>query len=898
MGVLAALACLVFILSAFARLDDDPLNHIISQLEKWASANPVEKVCLQSDKPYYAAGDEVWFKAYITIGAGHQLSALSGVLNVELIDDRDSVKQRLKLPVKSGLTWGDLLLPDTLKAGNYRIRAYTNWMRNAGPAYFFDEAIAFSDAINNNIFTRASFSYNQGQINATIHYSDLNDTAYAGRQVSYTIGAAGKVIGKGNGQTDGKGNLQVTITNTDPQLLKHGRILTYITLADKKKAEQTILIKAATAGTVVQFFPEGGTLVNGNESKIAFKALGADGLGVDIKGVVTDDTNNRVAEFSSSHLGMGTFMLKPESGKTYQANITYPDGSQGTVALPAATDEGYSLVIDNSDAGLIHVKILPGPVVSASSSASEVLSLVAQAEGQVFYAGKSKPGSKFFTADLAKNKFPGGIVQFTLFSASGEPLNERLIFIDNHDQLKLETQTGQQVYHARQQVKIDLSVKDKDGNPVTGSFSAAVTNESIVPADENKQHSILIDLLLTSDLKGYVEQPGYYFNEQNHNSAADLDALLLTQGYRRFEWKQVLNDSYPASVYQPEKTLEISGHLKNLLGKPVANGRVTLFSSEGGIFMVDTVSDSKGNFVFNNLVFKDSVRFLVQARTAKNGKNIQVDIDNVQQAPTADFKNEPDFLQNGDEGSLAFLRNSNAVYANNIKYGINGRSILLKEVVIKDKRQTPLKNSENLNGPGNADQVIRAEDQVFAGCADIADCLQGRLFGVVFKNDTPYLVRSLHRPMQIILDGLYVDGSVLTTLNPSDIGSIEVLKSIEYTSVYGGHGNAGVLIITTKSGRPDYSYQRYAPGVLNYMPRGYTKVREFYAPQYHDPKTNTQIPDLRSTVYWNPYLITGKEGRAGFDYFNADAKGTYRVVIEGMDINGHLGRMVYRYSVQ
>src|SRR5207253_2009423 len=107
------------------------------------STNTIEKVYLQLDKPYYAAGDNMWFKAYVT--ANNKPSTLSGTLNVELIDNRDSVKHRIKLPINDGITWGDFSLPDTLHAGSYRVVAYTNWMRNAGADYFFDRTIAIGN---------------------------------------------------------------------------------------------------------------------------------------------------------------------------------------------------------------------------------------------------------------------------------------------------------------------------------------------------------------------------------------------------------------------------------------------------------------------------------------------------------------------------------------------------------------------------------------------------------------------------------------------------------------------------------------------------------------------------------------------------------------------------------
>ncbi|HEY4326599.1 MAG TPA: TonB-dependent receptor [Mucilaginibacter sp.] len=893
---------LVIILSSFIKIDDDPINKIVEQFNKWFSSHPIEKVYLQLDKPYYAIGDDIWFKAYVTAGSEHRLSTISCVLNVELINEKDSVKQSVKLPVTNGLTWGDFILSDSLKEGNYRIRAYTNWMRNEGEAYFFDKTFTIINSISNNVFTNTTYTYNSMQeggrkVNAAIAYADLNGRPYAENTVGYEITLGSKIIAKGHGQTDGKGVLNINFMDSMPGQLTSGRIVTDLRLPNKKIVTKSILIKAASDKVDVQFFPEGGNLINGDNAKIAFKAVSADGLGADIKGIITDNNDNQVATFSSTHLGMGVFDLTPESGKTYKAAITYADGSQNNVQLPATSDNGYALSIDNSQADIISIKVLPGEAVRKSASQNGEMSLVGQCGGVIFYAGKSKPGSKSFTAAIPKSKFPSGVAQFTLFSAAGEPLNERLVFIQNNDQLKLDVTTEKQSFSPREKTRIELNAKDATDKPTVGSFSVAVTDETKIPVGENAENSILSSLLLTSDLRGYVEKAGYYFSEINKKTQSDLDVLMLTQGYHRFEWRHVLSDSFTPPAYPAERSLQISGHLKTLWGKPVANGKITLFSSTGGLFILDTVSDNEGRFSFKNLVFKDSVKFVIQARTVKDRKNVQIELDDIVPQKVGPDKNAPDLVINITDGHSLFLQNSKNWYAGQLKYGLTNNSILLKEVEIKAKKINPAEHSSNLNGPGNADQVLSG-DNIASGCAQISDCLAGRLSGVVFRNGTPYLTRSLHIPMNVIIDGLHADTDMLNTINANDIASIEVLRNIEYTSIYGGQGGGGVLIITTKRGEANYSVTRYAPGIITYNPKGYYKARVFYSPQYDNPKTNTQVPDLRTTIYWKPNIVTDKDGKASFEYFNADAKGSYRVVIEGIDSEGKLGRKVYRYKIE
>jgi hypothetical protein len=648
-------------------------------------------------------------------------------------------------------------------------------------------------------------------------------------------------------------------------------------------------LKTPSTNVDVQFFPESGNLVTGISTTVAFKAVGPDGLGANISGTITDDENRTVAQFATQHAGMGSFTIRPQSGRRYKAHITYADGAQNDIDLPHVEDKGYVIGLHDIDSTKISVRISASrPQMLADSMA--IVSLVAQAGGKIYYAAKTAPGSSTFQTTLPKNKFPSGIVQFTLFSATGDPLNERLVFIQHPDQLKLNLSETKAVYSPREKVNINLNALNKEEKPVTGSFSVAVTNETDVPVNEAHETTIFSNLLLTSDLKGYIEEPNYFTNVSS-KTRADLDVLMLTQGYRRFEWKQLMNDVFQPIVFLPEKALEIAGHIKTPGGKAVAHGKVTLFSSAGGGFLLDTVSDENGRFVFNNLIFKDSVKFVVQARTDKNRKNVEIELDNIKPPLVTKTINAAEIQVNDIEAPTPFLLSSREAYS------AGNHAVMLRDVVIRAQKEPLVKNSSNLNGAGNADQIIKPGD-VLLGCAQLADCLQGRILGVVFRNGVPYSTRSLNTPMQIVLDGSYVPVDILNSLQVSNIESIEVLRSIQYTAIYGGQGGGGLLLINTKRGGDNSTYTTYSPGLINTRPKGYYSHRVFYSPQYDDPKTPANKPDLRTTIYWNPNIITDKNGNTSFGYFNADGKGTYRVVVEGIDQDGNLGRLVYRYNVE
>ncbi|MGV8877515.1 MAG: TonB-dependent receptor plug domain-containing protein [Sphingobacteriaceae bacterium] len=896
--VFGSLVLAAITLFGFIKDDGDLLKKIATQLGVLESSHPQEKVHLHLDKPYYAIGDHIWFKAYVTIGGKHQLSALSGIVYVELINERDSIKQSLKLPLTAGVAWGDFNLTDSLREGNYRIRAYTRWMRNSGDEYFFDKTIHIGNAISNAVFTQVDYRFsqqnNQQAVETDIHFTDLNGKSYAQKEVSYDVQLDFRSIAKGKGVTDDKGNISISFVNTQPFLLKSGRIITSLKLADKEVVNKTFPVKATSDKADVQFFPESGELVSGIRSKIGFKATGADGLGVAVKGVVLDSDNKAIISFDTQHLGMGAFLLLPEKDKIYHAKITYPDGSENVVKLPDTKAIGTVLTINNG-ADNVHIKLSLNPTY-LSENKDQIINVVGQSGGVIYYAAKTKLESLQFATQIPASRFPSGIVQFTVFSAAGEPLNERLIFIRNSDQLKVRLTTEKNTFNVREKVKMNLSAKDPDGKPVVGSFSVAVIDETKVPVDESSENTIFSDLLLTSDLKGYIEKPNYYFADSSDSRRADLDVLMLSQGYRRFSWKQILTNQFPGIAYPVEKVMEISGRIKTNGGKPVANGKVMLFSTAGGAFMLDTLSDAEGRFRFTDLYFADSTKFVIQARTDKNKRNIEVELDNTLAQLVTKNKNAADLAVNiNNDAMRGYLKNSKNQYDDLLKNGQINRTIKLKEVTISEKKDA-VKYSSNLNGAGSADQIIKS-DQLLS-CSNLSMCLQGRLMGVIFRSGIPYSTRSMNTPMQLVVDGMSMEANFLDQISPSDVETIEVLRSVSNTAIYGMRGAGGVLVITTKRGEPNYAFRKYAPGIIAYSPQGFYIAKEFYAPKYDDLKINAKVADLRTTIYWNPNVVTDKEGKTSFEFYNADGKGTYRAVVEGMDMKGHIGREIFRFQVK
>lgn len=922
------LLLLLLSLKSFAQTDSSFLKKAVALSNKQLTDKPAEKVYLHLDKPFYNITDTIWFKAYAVAGADHQLSDISGVVHVELINAKDSVTRRINLKLTNGVAWGDFVLPGNYKAGSYRLRAYTNWMRNQGPAAMFNQRL---------------------QVNG-----------------------------------------RVTPGLNQPQAQP-----------------------PAESKPDIQFFAEGGNFINGLRSKIAVKAIGQNGLGNNVKGLIVDNNDNEVAEFETTHLGMGIFALTPQAGKTYKAKITADGAPPFTIDLPNANDEGFTMTVNNRLADSIAIKIVASSKTFGSKQHSYYY-LIGQSAGKVYYTTSFKLEDSGYSFKIEKKRFPSGIAQFTLFGADAEPFNERIAFIRANDTLKLKLNIAAQKFSPRKEVSVVMGAVNNTSKPVIGAFSVSVINESRIPYDQNAESTILNNLLLTSDLKGNIEQPNYYFNNVTDKTESDLDMLMLTQGYRGFEWRKTLIEKQEPVTFKAENSLSLAGSLQTHGGKPVPNGKVTLLGSRES-FYADTVTDLNGDFKFEDVDVSDTSHLLVQARKQNDGKNVTIfvkqpdypkvekkgDIANNQirqlnsqqqinslyldQQNVDSIKNgvalkevvikgkkavaPNDFNRNGTiqqvNVNMAKLRTvkdaslKDALYSTEpraqIKLGgaykndiLNGNTPMLVDGVLVDEQQLAFYRVDEIEsvqlvfGTGSnkprfvittrryagtdttmlkevnirstktnktsykgysagklgppPDQVIMGEK--LTGCTKLSDCLRNKIFGVIFDvNGNPTNSRD-GKKMAVILNGAILDGSALNNISAMDVYSIEVLRGASYAVTIGSEFPGGALAITTNQGGDNYVTSSSPSGVITYPFKGFYKARTFYSPKYSAANANNTIPDYRTTIFWEPNIVTNSAGEASFSYFNADTRGIYRVTIEGIDANGNLGRQVYRYKVE
>lgn len=939
------------------------IKNIVSKIQDFNNQLPAEKLYMQFDKPYYAVDDTIWFKSYL-LNPTLNYSPLSSRLYVEVVNDSSKVIRRMAFPMQLGISWGNISL-EGMREGSYSIRAYTNWMRNFTQDCFFTRAFYVANPQKQTWLINAHSNLTGGatpnNVKMAVKFTSLDNEPTGLKQMQLKVLDGKKVLFKGTNQTTAEGVLDVDFPLPEKTPVKNLVLIAQ----EKTDAKKTVAIPVSTnraKDVDIQFMPESGYMVAGLPAHVGFKAIGDDGRGVNISGKIINTTNgNEVLTFQSLHKGVGEFDLAPQTGDVYIAKVTLPDGQTKDVPLPAIKTSGTELRVRNiasRDSMDVFVFMTPDMVKPGGS-----YYLVGQSRGTVCFGAGIPTGNAFATLHISKSLFPTGIVHFTLLNQQSQPLNERLTFVNHHDDLKISIEPGQKNYAPHDSIPLKITVKDPAGKPVVGSFSIAVTDDGQVKTDSTD--NIMTRFLLSSDLKGYVEDPAFYFGTDKTAWPA-LDALLLTQGWIGYDWNAI--NAMQKPTFEPEYQYSVNGKVGNLLGKPIAKANVTLLSTGKYHMITDTTTNAAGRFSIRKLPPIDSVTFVLSAQNSRH-KVIKAGITvDENQPPVVNplllHKATPWYV-NSDAAIINYVK-TNPTYHQELDkavYGPQGR--LLKTVNIRNRAM--IKGSSNLNGSGEADQVIDEQTIEDANKMSLGDLLEqtvkgfrvgylprkrsggggrgGRSRGGASSrsglntnvgSDLMYFIKD--KKVQFVYDGIDVnrffqptdnsDDSTGSSYTPSnelydylkqyldyftaeDIKGIEVLYNQQYSSRYnlqnmdideimdesptGGTGSSTAYIeITTRSGNGPFSTT--ASGVYVYKPMQLTIPSEFYRPRYAY-KGAGKYGDLRSTIHWQPSVVTNKSGETTVSFYAADKPSTYTIIMEGADLNGKVGYQTQKVTV-
>jgi len=480
-------------------------DSLLQQFSRYTQNAFTEKVYLHTDRNFYIAGEILWFKAYVTDGLLNHPSDISKIAYADVIDRNNTIFLQTKIEIKEGGGSGSLYLPVNMPSGNYKIRSYTNWMKNTGAAFYFEKGF--------------------------------------------------------------------TVVNTS---LTHG-----LTAADTAMQYD------------IQFFPEGGNLVKNTESKVAFRMTDKNGKGVPaFTGVVLNEHRDTLATFSPFRFGIGHFSFTPADTGAYKAYITTPAGTI-VKELPRALGEGYTIKLRKKMNGQIGISVY----ARIKGNTAPAVHLFAHTRGSVksIQTGTIQNGSVHFS--VAEHTLGDGITHFTVFNNSGQPVGERLYFRMPAEHLLINASANEPLYGTRKKVRVTVSSTGIGNQSLPANMSLSVYRIDSLQAAE--QADIFSYLWLSADLKGAVEAPAWYFSGSDSTAEA-MDNLMLTHGWRRFEWTAIQQNKLPSYPFLPEYT----GHI--ITGKitepdtrsPLPSVMVYLsIPGEHTQFYVST-SDSNGNIRF------------------------------------------------------------------------------------------------------------------------------------------------------------------------------------------------------------------------------------------------------------------------------------------------------------
>ncbi|GAB3313830.1 Plug domain-containing protein [Larkinella ripae] len=642
----------------------------------------------------------------------------------------------------------------------------------------------------------------------------------------------------------------------------------------------------------VQFFPEGGQLVTGIEGRVAFKAVSPVGKGLETSGFVLSSAGDTVTGFSEKHLGMGYFSFKPETGQTYTAFVRLSDGSTHPYPLPQAQPTGYVLLVDNitnRDNVRVYIKNNKPATVQGK------FTLIAQSRGKEIQVAQGDVGKKALMMQIPRQLFPDGISQFTLFDETNQPVCERLVFVEKNNRLTISLKPSKPVFGPREKVQLAISVTDAAGAPVRANLSLAATDAGQVLEKEPYPTDLVSYLLLHSDLKGTIEQPGYYFNPANKERLNDLDVLMMTQGWRRFVWKDVLQETYPPTTHPIEEGLVFSGQVLRPNQKTPGTVNLTfmVMQPDSSRDVLAGETDENGRFRVQGLDYLDSTKVLIQAVMGKNNRNVEVRLDELF-SPTIKLTQIP-------YNPIVFQRDELADYLKRAKEYLEierqirqNREILLKEVTVRKKREAP---SDSRKIYGQASNTLKVDQKMMGAGMNVIDLLRGRIPGVNVSgsamNPTVQIRGSVNfsgvvEPL-FTLDGVPVDKASIVSIPVFDVDYIDVLKGAN-AAIFGSRASGGVIAVYTKRGSPNYDFaQEKSPGTLVTTLPGFRATREFYAPRYDEAKPEHVRPDYRPTLHWAPMIQTDADGKAQVSFFSSDARAPIRVIAEGASTDGRPG---------
>jgi len=647
------------------------------------------------------------------------------------------------------------------------------------------------------------------------------------------------------------------------------------------------------------FFPEGGNFITGLVNTVAFKSTDKSGMPLAVEGEIRNSKNELIGRFKSVHDGMGSFSITPLKGETYYATTNQSDQQY---VLPQQTDDGIVFTVTD-EPGAKRFKILQG----GNNDLFKPAYMIGQVQNTIIFKQPLQGDNKEITGAVKTSNFYSGILQLTLFNKDDIPLAERITFVDNKEYvlpatLKFDTlDTGQRKYNHFTLLLPDSAI---------GSFSVSITDADY-ESSENRSANIYSQFLLSSDIRGYIHNPAYYFNTAADSVKQALELVMMTNGWTRFKWSDAMHNQLPKPLYKDPGYIQVSGKV-TIAGtkKPVADKDVLLFltpADSAGMAKRASVllhTDAGGRFKADSLIFYGRMKLLFSEVRGRKNAFIRVLLEEDSLNRTYAIAGEP--IPFPGKNTTVAQHNMEAAYA---AY-INTKGSTLENVTVRARQKTPLDQLDEDYASGyfsSATHSTRLDLRSEGNTGDIFQYLRERIPGLKVSGENGDYVlhyrggnlsyyaangeeadpkekddfRSNSGNVTLFLNEMQTGYANLETV---PLGDIAFVKFFPTSTASPGGGAA--LAVYTKKGKDAFTPTEAPTDIITYQ--GYTIIKEFYSPEYAGASENNAA-DHRITLKWIPdIVVTGSNKEIPIRFYNNDRTKRFKIVAEGITSDGRM----------
>lgn len=663
----------------------------------------------------------------------------------------------------------------------------------------------------------------------------------------------------------------------------------------------------------VRFFPEGGQLVEGVTSQVAFKAESKDEGNIELSGTIYTKEGAEISSFETLHDGMGHFKYTP-SAQPAVAKVDF-QGKKYEFTLPQALPNGYVLSTVNN-AGALLVK-----VSCNAATPQDTLAVFISHQGRPYVhqliSCRADTPQEFI---LPTRKLPAGVLQVSLINRAGNTLCERFVFSNPRAPLQLSAEGLKEVYTPYAPIRCELQVKNAKGEPISGDVSVSI-RDAVRSDYLEYDNNIFTDLLLTSDLKGYIHQPGYYFASPSPRKQTELDILLIVHGWRKYDMSQAISTAPFTPLQLPEAQLVLNGQVKStILKNKLKDIALSVIVKKDDQFITGgTVTDENGRFTIPVEDFEGTTEAVIQTRKVgkERNKDASILIDrNFSPAPRAygykelhpEWKDLTHWQQKAE--------NFDSLYMDSIRK-VEGLYVL-DEVEIKSKRRQGSNMATKINEKSidayydvrRSVDLLRDNGKIVTTIPELMEKLSPQ-FDWDRSNDK---LTYRQKPICYIMDNHILSETETQMM----LTEVDGLASIIISKGTGGIDddiiqNTKMSEVTDSTGVDISKLDKYSVFYLIPLPRrdvlnksqtavlgtrqtviqGYTHALEYYSPAYPTKELYMDKVDKRRTLYWNPSVRTDENGKAVIECYNNQYSTPVIIQAETMSKDGQIGSMKY-----